>query len=946
MRNIFLFILLGVLCCTSSVYPQNYPYRRYTVADGLPQSQSLHFFQDSRGFIWIMTHNGISRFDGVEFKNYFRKDGLPANFIISVLELSDGGIYAVAEEGISFYDGQKFIFYPPPDSIIISNVSSPVEIDNNIVFITTFRKSKKKGLFAFRDGKYSDYIASFPELASLEFSGIEYNKTEKELLIEEKTGKVVSWKNRSVSNSDGLFYRKKIIDYVIKPAELPDFFYFKRDGKTLLLNFPNRNLTSVTTDYEKNIWLLGENNLFRLISTAFSGFSPNGRIISNIWTIVEDKNDHLWLGSLYGELQEYDGEKLILRNEYKKLFMEGACFYKGSRKMSNGDIYFALNCGVLIWDGKEFSKLQGIPLEAQVCYIYEDPDDKSVLIGTGIGLYHIINGEIRFFPEFNDNNLGVIEGVAKEDEGVYWLSGHRGLVLLKNGKPEKVDDEILPKTFTYTMELDSLEGLWITSEEGLFYRDNSGHVSTGLPPKLNMPANSIIKMNSSRLLIGRTNDICIVDLKKFYGGNPEYYRFYNSSNGFSGYDCLDNGIIRDSKGRYLILTSDAIDLFDPAGLVINPFPPRTYITEIELQDKVAGWKLISKPSLFYHKEEEIRLSHDQNNIRFSFTGISTTNPEAVQYQHRLAGYEDSWSEKSNVRHVSYEKLPPGTYTFEVMAYNADGLISIESSPAIINIYPAFWQTLAFRITAVISFISITILVIWLILRYYHKKKIEQHKIQMELSQLHLGSAIKQFDPHFTFNVLSSVGSLIMSGEKEMAYGYLLKLSGLLRSVLNDGNAIIRPISEELDFITKYCEVQKLRLGERIRWNINVDKNVDLSRVIPKLTIQIFVENAIKHGFEHRMEGGMVAIDVRKNEQGIEITVADDGVGRRAASKQKSGTGNGIKIITGIFDHLNRNNKVKATIDIKDLFAGGKPTGTEVKVFIPENYNFGYENSFN
>jgi sensor histidine kinase YesM len=141
-------------------------------------------------------------------------------------------------------------------------------------------------------------------------------------------------------------------------------------------------------------------------------------------------------------------------------------------------------------------------------------------------------------------------------------------------------------------------------------------------------------------------------------------------------------------------------------------------------------------------------------------------------------------------------------------------------------------------------------------------------------------------------------------------------------------------------------VQKLRLGERIRWNINVDKNVDLSRVIPKLTIQIFVENAIKHGFEHRMEGGMVAIDVRKNEQGIEITVADDGVGRRAASKQKSGTGNGIKIITGIFDHLNRNNKVKATIDIKDLFAGGKPTGTEVKVFIPENYNFGYENSFN
>lgn len=947
MRKALFLILFSLIYCVSDTYAQLYPFKKYTVADGLPQSQSVGFLQDSRGFIWIMTHNGVSRFDGVEFRNYFRKDGLPANFILSIIELSDGGIYAIAEEGISYYDGRKFIFYATGDSITISNKSNPAKVDDDILVVTSSKNSKKYGLYAFKDGRYRDYTLSFPELASLDPVELVYNPQEKELLILDKEGKVHSWQNGVLKVSLKAFDRERRSDFNILPAKWPDYFYFERDGKTFLINYPNRNLSFITTDSERNIWLLGENNLFRLISTAFTRFQPEQRLVGNIWAIAEDRNNHLWFGSLNGDLQEFDGKKLIARNDYKHLLLPNACFYKGTRTMSNGDVYFSTNCGIIIWDGSKFSRLQGIPDEAQVCYIYEDPVDKSVLVGTGIGLYHIINGRTEFYPEFSDDSLGVVEGIAKEGKDKYWLSGHRGVLFLDGNKPVKIEDKILPQTFTYTLERDSLGGLWITSEEGLFYRDNSGKISTGLPANVNMPANSIIKMNSSRLLVGRTTDICILDLRKFYSGNPDYYKLYNSTNGFSGYDCVDNGIIKDSKGRFVILTSDAIDILDDKQLAINPYPPRTYITEIELLDELQGWKIISDPSLFYHKPGEIQLSYKQNNLRFSFTGISTSNPEGVQYQYRLIGYSDSWSEKSSERRVVYENLMPGTYTLEVMAYNADGLISIESSPVIVCINPAFWQTLAFKIAFIILFISTTIATTWLILRYYHRRKVQQHKIQMELSQLHLGSAIKQFDPHFTFNVLSSVGSLIMSGEKEMAYDYLLKLSGLLRSVLNDGNAIIRPISEELDFIRKYCEVQKLRLGDRIQWSINVDKNVDLAMVIPKLTIQIFVENAIKHGFEQRKEGGTVDINVRNNETGLEIAISDNGVGRQAASKQKSGTGNGIKIITGIFDHLNRNNKMKARIEISDLFAAdGKAAGTRVMIIIPEKYNFGYGDTFN
>ncbi|MGE5406278.1 MAG: histidine kinase [Methanosarcina sp.] len=941
MRSIFCIILIFILSCELDLNSQDYPFHKYSVADGLPQSQSIACTQDSRGFFWIVTHNGVSRFDGVEFRNYFRKDGLPANFIITITELPDGRIFAVAENGISFYDGRKFKCYPLDDFIIITQ---PVVDDTreSIILLTQKRSNGMPELLEFKDGNYIEFSRNHTEFTNIIPEDILYLKQQKELLIKERSGKIYSWKNGKLQPSARGFNNVPDNNIISTSSESSDYFYVNRGEKKFRVKYPDHN-TSIQNfaDSEKNVWLMGENNFYRLISLAFSSFPALEELASNIWAIQEDRNGHIWFGSLYGELQEWDGEKFIFRTEWKNLFLPGACFYKGSRKMSNGDIYFSMNCGVLVWDGEKFSRLREIPDNAQVCYIYEDPDNKSVLVGTGIGLYHIINGKVDFFHEFDDIKMGVVEGIAKEADNKYWLSTRRGLYLFDGKNVEHIQDPVLPQTFTYTLERDSIGGLWITSEEGLFYRDESGRFSQGLPEKINSPANSIMKMGSSMILVGRTTDICIIDLKKFYSGDPEYYKLYNSSHGFSGYDCLDNGIIKDNKGRYLILTSNYVDILDYKSMTINPHPPRVYITDIEAEQKVSGWTLISDPDLFYGKEDEIILSPKQNRLRFSFTGISTTNPEGVYYQHRLRGYEENWSDKSSERHVVYEKLNPGTYIFEVMAYNSDGLVNVITCPAIIKIKPALWQKLFFRILFLVFVIGLTILITSSLVKKYHRRKAAQQRMELELSHMHLGSAIKQFDPHFTFNVLSSVGSLIMSGEKEMAYDYLLKLSGLLRSVLSDGNAIIRPISEELDLVRKYCEVQKLRLGDRINWNINVYENVDLSIAIPKLTIQIFVENAIKHGFEDRMEGGMLNINIMKNMNRLEIFIKDDGIGRAAAAKHKSGTGNGIKIIKGIFEHLNRNNKEPASIEINDLYAAGKAAGTEVKISIPEKFDFGF-----
>ena len=217
---------------------------------------------------------------------------------------------------------------------------------------------------------------------------------------------------------------------------------------------------------------------------------------------------------------------------------------------------------------------------------------------------------------------------------------------------------------------------------------------------------------------------------------------------------------------------------------------------------------------------------------------------------------------------------------------------------------------------------------------------KERRLKSELSHLQMSSVLRQFDPHFTFNVISSVGSLIMKGEKEVAYDYITKLSGLLRTVLSDGSLIIKPLSVELDFVRKYCDLQKLRFKGRFNYSINIDQNIDLERDIPKMTIQTFVENSIKHGFENRKEGGRVDIEIHHIEEKIEIRVVDNGIGRMAASEMNSGgTGNGLKIISGLFQVMNENNLTKSKVEIIDLEDRNGPSGTEVKITIPDNYSF-------
>ncbi|HUW92979.1 MAG TPA: histidine kinase, partial [Bacteroidales bacterium] len=352
------------------------------------------------------------------------------------------------------------------------------------------------------------------------------------------------------------------------------------------------------------------------------------------------------------------------------------------------------------------------------------------------------------------------------------------------------------------------------------------------------------------------------------------------------------------------------------------------------------WVPVLDSVLYYERDNRVTMRGNRTGLRITYTGISMKDPEEVTFQYRLSGLDEKWSPKTHERSVSFNDLPPGQYTFELHSYNGDGVKNQSPETIIINVVPTFFQTLGVRILLALLAISIIVFITFQARRRIEEKRVEAAHVQTESYKLQLNSVIRQFDPHFTFNAVTSVGSLIMKGEKENAYNYFIKLSDLLRSVLTDSSVLLKPLSEEIEFVTRYCELQKLRFGNRFHFEIKIDDEVDRVTPVPKMIIQSFVENAVKHGLENKQGEGRVNIYINKSINGLGILIRDNGIGRKAASVlQTTGGGLGVKNISRLIETMNRGNSEKITFSFTDLYEDNVPAGTEVRIFLPQPFNF-------
>jgi two-component system LytT family sensor kinase len=181
--------------------------------------------------------------------------------------------------------------------------------------------------------------------------------------------------------------------------------------------------------------------------------------------------------------------------------------------------------------------------------------------------------------------------------------------------------------------------------------------------------------------------------------------------------------------------------------------------------------------------------------------------------------------------------------------------------------------------------------VWNTLRIELKLE-EQKRLLLEAR---LDALQRQINPHFLFNTLNSIASLVRV-KPEMARQMTVKLANILRALLKDHDTYV-PLSEELQFTDDYLDIEVVRFGpEKLRVKKEIDPRT-LAILVPSILLQPLIENSIKHGLEPRIHGGTVTLRSQLDGDRVRIEVADDGVGmsdRPASALRSAGAGIGMK----------------------------------------------------
>lgn len=484
-------------------------------------------------------------------------------------------------------------------------------------------------------------------------------------------------------------------------------------------------------------------------------------------------------------------------------------------------------------------------------------------------------------------------------EGSVWVSNHAGIWRLR--KREKKFRRLIPRLFALQAVADADGTIWLTATDAVYrFKPKTGSLQRldGQNGLILEPTET--EYSDKRLLLTRTGDLLISD----------QYRFATS--GF-----------RTDPSANAPLVFTGFNVFN------RPIPHAQTVD--------------SRPA--------VRLNYQQNFFTIEYATLDFLPANQHRYQYRLEGLENGWQSNSDRRTVSYTNIEPGTYQFRVRAADADGHWGPERTLAI-DIRPPFWLTIWFRVLAATLLISL----VYGLYRYriaqvrYHsdvrRREAELREreaiLQQRLSETELKALRSQMNPHFIFNCLNSIKLYATENESEKASEYLTKFSRLMRLVLENSRSERVKLQHELDMLQLYADLEIMRFKQKLSFSIEVDPDIDTRFLeIPPLLLQPYVENAIWHGLMHKPEGGSVRIRVTQpQEDRLQLTITDDGVGRARAAELKSKSANhqksfGLKITSERIALVNQLYQTNTQVTIEDLVdADGQPAGTEVILQIP------------
>jgi ligand-binding sensor domain-containing protein len=972
-RIVFIYLFLFI-CEAFSAKPhltRSYTYRYYSTRDGLAQMQLNCAFQDKDGFMWFGTKGGISKYDGVSFKNYTTENGLLNNDICGFSNWNDK-LTIINLSGFSILHKNDSIatFAFPNGMRIGGSKSSLLPIDDNRAFLFNLRFDPKSALFNaifyLKEKKlqrikgFDEYVLNAKGDTLVTHTGLYLRKGLRFIRIVSfpfrSDWTTIDWKRNifyfTNSNSHLHKYALKngqfkllwnmpfksghgipaLVDttLVITDNEgLNRLIPARQTGFGLKLPFVNENFV----DRENNLWVCGENGLYNFFNLNIEEYKFNLSEPDNIWSVVEDDKYNMWFGSYGKGLWKLDSQSKL--SEIKTNDERFRYQYMGSTKTNDGTMFIPYSDGIVQFkNNKQIGQSTGT---AACLAIYYDESNKKIYY-SGVDT---VSQQQGFFEGAGKNKhfyhwgKGFALCFARDAKGRIRVGGHYGRAILTNGNLE-VDTTKRAYSGIICMSPDNRGRVWKGTSRGLFVEMPDGKEMRFDSLRINGAIYSLMVYHNKYLLVGGNRSLIIVDIQRLKSlSQPELWEIGYDA-GFTGLESGQNGFFEDHNGDVWLTTALSVLKFNPDKLIqaqIRRIPPIRLSVLFYSKDN-ANWSSV------IFSDKLIELPASNKFLRFEYIANSISRPKSLRFKYRLIGFSEKWSEPVYTKSVNYTNIGNGEYQFEVKC-SMDGIhwSNIAKSPMITINAPVYLQPIS-----ILIYILLFVIISILLTRYFVKRSQQQKLAELNYRNLEDELQIKTLRskviPHFTKNVLSAIGHFAMT-DKLRAGHYISVFSKFTELTLVNADKNYVTLQEELNYLKHYLELEKMRFGDRFDYMIDIEDIPDLSLLIPTMTLHTYCDNAIRHGLVNKKGAGFLNIIGQKSENGVLINITDNGIGRKRAQELGTrGNGQGLSLIQSQLDFYNQNNVHpiwQRITDIEDTV--GNILGTRVELFIPDNYQF-------
>jgi ligand-binding sensor domain-containing protein len=924
---------------TLAQYPN---YFQYNNENGLPSNEVYSILQDNKGFIWIGSDAGLFKFDGVSYIPY-KSETQTIKAITGLTISSSGRLYCYNFQTQIFYledDQLKELKHPLP-KYFINNLASDREGNIFATYmggIARYSEKTKQWTNFFDYGNIKDYDSN--EWNSKSVNGNKrhaiqfvYSKGIAEVDGETQSGKDLKWLYRSNSPFYGNFEIDHYQDALwIIEKESGNIYRFAHKKLEKILHTPlnkvlaGKKVTVIKALPDGNLWICTYKGIIKFNQKANTAelYYPQ----YSFSDCMIDLEGNYWFTTLQNGIIRVPDFSFKVWNEYTDLTRISG---------NNSQLYFADAKGKIIQFDiqSEESKIYHQGFDADIQSFDYDRNENALFFNINNHLFKLKNNQLSKTDNFG---IKAIKSVKTIDGSSFALSSHGVFI----------DGKQVHRSWARRIQYDSLhKNIWIASNDGLLNFKKLNH-----------------KWYLSNILIKGTQ---ILSIDFDHKDNLLYALTFSGKVFAINSDIQAQEIIQipeniqvnkliSFQNKLYIGTNSGIGILDKATKKINFFNHLSGLISNNVQDFTISqnslWiasikglqeiplnKIIQQiPLSKIYLKNPTNKSHD-NYFNLKYSDNLILYPEVVhyssngnfEYAYRINNKE--WLKlPANIEQIKLQNLPSGMVTIEIKAID---FMNRDSQNSILikgYVNPPFYKSWWFISLCTLFFLGL----VYLIFMQQWKKHKRKLQLENEINLLKLTAVKSQMNPHFIFNVLSSIKGYIYENDRKKATTYLDDFSDLIRTILEKSEKQFSSLTDEINTIKLYIELEGMMFDD-FDYEIKIDDNLDTDSInIPSLLLQPYIENAFKHGLRHKKADKKLIVSAYINEKKqCIIEIMDNGIGRKKAEElNKSNTLKRQSFATSAMEKrmniLNQQLEQKITIDILDFWDEQQnSTGTKV-----------------